>query len=58
MGCGSCGNETAERSSEGRQSAKASFPDSREHSPNAKERIVGALELVAEWGGQSATSRF
>ena len=51
MGCGSCGNETAERSSEGRQSAKASFPDSREHSPNAKERIVGALELVAEWGG-------
>ena len=51
MGCGSCGNETAERSSEGRQSAKASFPDSREHSPNAKECIVGALELVAEWGG-------
>lgn len=51
MGCGSCGNETAERSSEGRQSVKESFPDSREHSPNAKERIVGALELVAEWGG-------
>ncbi len=51
MGCGSCGNETAERSNERRQSAKESFPDPRKHSPNAKERVVGALELVAEWGG-------